>query len=181
VATPLREIDAPSGPDVYPKFGYTVAYRFHVAKKSSFKPLDPSDHNATNRRVCQMVEPRGELREWPDAEHGHSVIERLHSVKPTWSDCRLREIRSNVSARGRGFLAPNRPVGNTRSWPGLPFRGQFLQLPFGQTQAERPVFEATSSISRPSGDSDCPEPVATKRSALTGMAGEGTGRRACST
>ena len=113
----LREIDAPSGPNVDAKFRDTVAYRFHVAKKSSFKPLDPSDHNATNRRVCQIVEPRGELREWLDAEHDRSVIARLHTVKPTCSDCRQREIRSNVSTRGRGFLASNRPVGNTRSWP----------------------------------------------------------------
>jgi hypothetical protein len=116
VATPLSEVDAPSGPDVDAKFGDTIAYRFHVAKKSSFKPLDPSDHNATNRRVCQIVEPRGELREWFDAEHDHSVIERLHSVKPTWSDCRQRVLRSNFSARSCCFLAPNRPVGNTRSW-----------------------------------------------------------------
>ena len=84
MATPLREIDAPSSPDVDAKFGDTVAYRFHVAKKSSFKPLDPSDHNATNRRVCQLVEPGGELREWLDAEHESSVIDRLHSVKPVY-------------------------------------------------------------------------------------------------
>ena len=83
MVTPLRETDAPSGPDVDAKFRDTVAYRFNVAKKSSFKPLDPSDHNATNRRVCQMVEPGGELREWLDAEHDRSVIERLHCVKPT--------------------------------------------------------------------------------------------------
>lgn len=91
MATPLREIDAPSGPDVDTKFGDTVANRFHVAKKSSFKPLDPSDHNATNRRICQVVEPRSELREWLDAEHVPTVIERLHSVKPTLSDSRQRE------------------------------------------------------------------------------------------
>jgi hypothetical protein len=116
VATPLREIDAPSGPDVDAKFGDTVAYRFNVAKKSSFKPLDPSDHNATNRRVCQMVEPKGELREWLDAEHKYTVIDRLHSVKPTWLD-RRQAFRSKVSAHGRGLPAPNRVVGNTRVWP----------------------------------------------------------------
>jgi hypothetical protein len=100
------------------KFGDTVADRFHVAKKSSFKPLDPGDHNATNRRICQVVEPRSELREWLDAEHVPNVIERLHSVKPTLSDCRQREFMSDVSARGRGFLALHRPVGSARSWPG---------------------------------------------------------------
>ena len=83
MATPLSEIDAPSGPEVDAKFGDAVAYGFNVAKKSSFKPLDPSDYNAANRRVCQTVEPRGELREWFDAKHDHSVIERLHPVKPT--------------------------------------------------------------------------------------------------
>jgi hypothetical protein len=30
------------------KLGDTVAHRLHVAEKTSFKPLDPSDHNATN-------------------------------------------------------------------------------------------------------------------------------------
>jgi hypothetical protein len=78
-----------------------------------------------------MVEPGGELRQWLDAEHEHSVIERLHSVKPypvapdcnvpsvkpTWLDCRQREFRSNVSAHGRRLLAPNRVIGNTHSWP----------------------------------------------------------------
>lgn len=117
MVTPLREIDAPSGSDVDAKFGDTVSYRFHVAKKSSFKPLDPSDHNATNRYVGQVVEPRGELREWLDADHGRIVIDRLHFVKRALSDCRRREMRSNGSTYGSGFLAPNRPVGNTRSWP----------------------------------------------------------------
>jgi len=100
------------------KFGDTVSYRFDVAKKSSFKTLDPSGHNATNRRICQIVEPKGELREWFDAEHDRTVIDRLHSVKLSWSDCRQREIGSDINVRGRGFLAQNRPVGNTRSWPG---------------------------------------------------------------
>ena len=88
MATPLREIDAPSGPDVDAKFGDAFAYRFHVAKKSLFKPLDPSDHNAPNRRVGQVVEPRGELGEWLDADHDRIVIDRLHFVKRIWSDCR---------------------------------------------------------------------------------------------
>lgn len=117
MATSLREIDAPSGPDVDAKFGDAVAYRFHVAKKSSFKPLDPSDHNASNRRVCQMVEPSGELREWLDSEHAPSVFERLHPVKPTRSGCPQREPRSIVSARGRAFLAPHRLDGSARKWP----------------------------------------------------------------
>jgi len=64
------------------KLGYTVAHRLHVAKKTSFKPLDPSDHNATNRGISQMVEPRGELWECFDAEHRGNVIDRLHIVKP---------------------------------------------------------------------------------------------------
>ena len=111
MVTPQREIDAPSGPDVDAKFGDTVSYRFHVAKKSSFKPLDPSDHNATNRHVGQLVEPRGELREWLDAYHYVIVIERLHFVKRALSNYRRREIRSNASTHGRGFLVPNRPSG----------------------------------------------------------------------
>jgi hypothetical protein len=63
------------------KLGDTVAHRLNVAEKTSFKPLDPSDHNATNRGICQMVEPGGELRECFDAEHRANVIERLHIVK----------------------------------------------------------------------------------------------------
>ena len=35
----------------------TVAYWLNVAKQAAFKPLDPCDHNATDRGVCQMVEP----------------------------------------------------------------------------------------------------------------------------
>jgi hypothetical protein len=111
---PLREIDAPSGPDVDAKFGDTVAYRFHVAEKSSFKPFDPSDHNATNRRVCQLVEPRGELREWLDAEHQCIGIDRLHPIKPICSDCGQQQIRFKVGAHGRCCLAPNRLVESTR-------------------------------------------------------------------
>ena len=117
MATPPREIDAPSGPDVDAKFGDTVAYRFHIAKKSSFKSLDPSDHNAANRCICQLVKPRGELRKRLDAEHVCIVIERLHPVQPICSDCRQREIKTNVSEGGHGFLAPDRRVRNTRSWP----------------------------------------------------------------
>jgi hypothetical protein len=48
LATPLREIDAPTSPDVDAKLRDTFAHRFHVAEKSSFKPLDPSDHNAAD-------------------------------------------------------------------------------------------------------------------------------------
>jgi hypothetical protein len=84
LAAPLCEIDAPSSPDVDAKLEDTFAQRFHVAKKSSFKPLDPSDHNATNRRVCQVIEPRRELRECLDAEHEFMVIDRLHHVKRLW-------------------------------------------------------------------------------------------------
>lgn len=67
MAIPLRGIDAPSGPEVDAKLGDTVTYRVHVTKKASFKPLDPSDHNATNRRICQTVEPGGDFRQWLDA------------------------------------------------------------------------------------------------------------------
>jgi hypothetical protein len=48
LAAPLREIDAPASPDVDAKLGDTFAHRFYVAEKSSFKPLDPSDHNAAD-------------------------------------------------------------------------------------------------------------------------------------
>jgi len=99
------------------KLGDTVAHRLHVAEKTSFKPLDPRDHNATNRGVCQMVEPRGELRECSDAEHGSTVFERLHIVKPAWPDHRERKVSSRVSAGARGFAAPNRPVVSTVLWP----------------------------------------------------------------
>ena len=75
------------------KLGDAVAHRLHVAEQTSFKPFDPRDHNATNRGVCQMVEPRGELRERFDAEHGVNVIERLHSVKPAWLDSRERKLQ----------------------------------------------------------------------------------------
>ncbi len=63
------------------KLGHAVTHRLYVAEQTSVKPLDPSDHNATNRGVCQTVEPRGEPRECFDAEHGINVIERLHIVK----------------------------------------------------------------------------------------------------
>lgn len=51
MVAPLRETDASSSPDVDAKFGDTAAYRFHVGKKSSFKPVDPSDHNATAKKM----------------------------------------------------------------------------------------------------------------------------------
>jgi hypothetical protein len=47
-----------------------VAHWLYVAEQTSFKPLNPRNHNATNRGVCHVVEPRGELRERFDAEHG---------------------------------------------------------------------------------------------------------------
>ena len=99
------------------KLGDTVAHRLNVAEKTSFKPLDPCDHNAANRGICQMVEPRGELRECFDAEHRGNVIVRLHFVKPAWPYRRERKFSSRVSACARGFVATNRPVGSTRKWP----------------------------------------------------------------
>lgn len=87
----LRKVNAPSGPDMDAKLGDAVAHRLRVAKQTSFKPLDPSDHNAANRGVCETVEPRGELRKRFDAEHGSNVIERLHSVKTAWPDRRKRK------------------------------------------------------------------------------------------
>jgi hypothetical protein len=88
VFTPVREIDAPSGPDMNAKFEDPVAYRFDVAKQSSFKPLDPSDYNSSNRHVCQTVEPSGELREWLDDEHKQTVSDRLQFVKPRYRKSR---------------------------------------------------------------------------------------------
>jgi hypothetical protein len=44
LATPLGEVHAPSGPDVDSKLGHTVAHRFNVAEKTSFKSLDPGNH-----------------------------------------------------------------------------------------------------------------------------------------
>ena len=100
------------------QLGDTVAHRLHVAEKTSFKPLDPRDHNATSRGVCQLVEPRGELRERFDTEHASNVIERLHIVKPAYlaalPDRRERQVRSSVFTGARGFAAPNRPVMSTR-------------------------------------------------------------------
>jgi len=64
------------------EFGDAVAHRIHVAEKASFKPLDASDHDATNRGVCQMVQPSGELGQCFDLEPMYMVIERLHIVKP---------------------------------------------------------------------------------------------------
>jgi hypothetical protein len=63
------------------KLGDTVDHWFNVAEKTSLKPLDPRDHNASNRGVCHAVETFGELGERFDAEHGGNVIERLHSLK----------------------------------------------------------------------------------------------------
>jgi hypothetical protein len=51
------------------KLGDAVAHRLHVTEKTSFKPLDPRNHDAPNRGVCQLVEPSGELGECLDAEH----------------------------------------------------------------------------------------------------------------
>jgi hypothetical protein len=45
------------------KLGDAVAHRLHVTEQTAFEPLDPGDHDATNRGVCQIVEPSGELRE----------------------------------------------------------------------------------------------------------------------
>jgi hypothetical protein len=44
------------------KLGDAIAHRLHVAEQTAFKSLDPRNHNATNRGVCHVVEPRGELR-----------------------------------------------------------------------------------------------------------------------
>ncbi len=70
------------------KLGDTVAHRFNVAEKTSFKPLDPGNHNATNRDVGQMVKPKGELWDCLDGETDITVIDRLHTVKSksTWPD-----------------------------------------------------------------------------------------------
>ena len=54
------------------KLGDTVSHRLNVAEKTSFKPLDPSDHNATNRTV-------GSTRRWPFADR-HSD---LNEAEPT--------------------------------------------------------------------------------------------------
>jgi hypothetical protein len=107
LATPLREIDAPASPDVDAKLRDTFAHRFHVAKKFSFKPLDPSEHNAADRRVCQMVEPGRELRERLDVEHQHIVIDRLQCLKRALSDPRPREILSEAGRHDDGLLASN--------------------------------------------------------------------------
>lgn len=68
------------------KFGHAVAHRLNVSKKTSFEPLDSRDHNATYRRVRQIVEPSGELRECFDGEHRKTVIDRLQCVKLNYSD-----------------------------------------------------------------------------------------------
>jgi len=78
------------------KLGHAFAHWLYVAEQTSFKPLDPGDDNATNRGVRQLVEPRGELRECLDAEHGINVIERLHCVKPVWLDSRERKLSSPI-------------------------------------------------------------------------------------
>jgi hypothetical protein len=44
-----------------------------------------------------MVEPGGELRQWLDAEHEHSVIERLHSVKHSVKPCGPKTVMSHRS------------------------------------------------------------------------------------
>lgn len=107
MATPLREVDAPASPDVDAKLRDTFAHRFHVAEKPSFKPLDPSDHNAPDRRVRQMVEPGRELREGLDAEHQNIVIDRLQCRKRVLSDRRPREILSEACMHDYGLLASN--------------------------------------------------------------------------
>ena len=119
LATLLREVHAPSGPDMDAKLGDTVAHRLHVTEKTSLKPLDPRDHNALNSSVCQVVEPRGEFRQCFDAEHGQNVVDRLHIVKPLPPRpvSRKREVFSRVSSGASGFAAPNRPAVSKRSWP----------------------------------------------------------------
>lgn len=57
MAVPLREVHAPSGPDVDAKFADAVADRFNVAKKSPLQSFDPSEQYTANRCVCQLVEP----------------------------------------------------------------------------------------------------------------------------
>ncbi len=99
------------------KLGDTVAHWLYVAEKTSLKPLDPSDHNTTNRGVRQLAEPSGELRERFDAEHVRNVIERLRIVKPALLDRSERKVRSRFFAGARSFVAPNRPVVSTHSWP----------------------------------------------------------------
>jgi hypothetical protein len=50
------------------KLADTGADRFHIAEKAPFEPLDPGNHNAPDRGVCQRVEPSGEPSERLDAE-----------------------------------------------------------------------------------------------------------------
>jgi hypothetical protein len=50
------------------KFADTGADRFHIAEEAPFEPLDPGNHNAPDRGVCQRVEPSGEPSERLDAE-----------------------------------------------------------------------------------------------------------------
>jgi len=44
----LREVHAPPGTEMDAKLEDTVAHWLDIAEKTSFQPLDPSNHNATN-------------------------------------------------------------------------------------------------------------------------------------
>jgi hypothetical protein len=117
LAAPLREVHAPSGPNADAKLGDTVAHRLHFTQKTSLKPLDPSNHNASNRGVSQLAEPSGEFRECFDAERELNVFDRLHIVKPPRPVSRNQKVFSRVSSGASGFTAPNRRAVSTRSWP----------------------------------------------------------------
>lgn len=109
MAVPLREVAAPSGPDVDAKFADAVADRFNVAKKSALQSFNPSDHYTANRSVCQLVEPGGELGERPDAVHGLNVIDRIQCVNPSGRQLRAQASLQSQRTSSR-FRCPN-PAG----------------------------------------------------------------------
>ena len=63
-----------------------------------------------------------------------------------------RQPRAGCDRELRHWRALDLPLATVRSWPALPVRGQRRQQPFVPARTERPVFQASSSTSRPGRD-----------------------------
>jgi hypothetical protein len=137
------------------KLGYAAAHWLNVAEKISLKPLDPRNHNASNRGVCQMGEPRGELRERFDAEQESIVIDRLHMIKP--ARCGPPKAKSQLPRRcRRERLRRSEPVGRKHPLMADPVRPSAVTQPVELVAAQQTVRHCRMRRSDCSGPRDQP-------------------------
>ena len=146
LATSLREVQAPSRPDMNPELGDTVAHRLNVAEKTSFKPLDPRDHNATNRGIRQVVDPSAELWECFDAEHSGNCNRTI-----THRQASLAACLAGLTVEGEGpapaWFLPLARAGRRAATGRTVFHGQRWLA------RETPAVETSDSLEPPTADS----------------------------